>query len=165
MWFEHQDLEQEHNMRTCQHICACVCVCVPCGSSGQQMWSVWRGLWLLFRTVSVSPGHNHTALLCWRTPSQSRSCPGSQTLCIRTTHLHQLQHANKHHMIINMRYISEIIHLRQKKKKRFIFDGMLKHGSLEQTLFKQEEAVHLFGLFSAAQYLHSVQVNIYTCFL
>ena len=49
------------------------------------MWSVWRCLWLLFPTVFVSPGRNHTALPGWQTPSQSQSCPGSQTLRQKTS--------------------------------------------------------------------------------
>lgn len=68
---------------TCHGVC--VCVCIPCGSSGQQMWFVWRWLWLLFLAVSSAPGCNRTAPPCWRTPSLSRSCPGSRTL--HRTHL------------------------------------------------------------------------------
>lgn len=50
-------------------------------------------------------------------------------------------------------------------KKQICFQRIVKTPQpIEQTLFKQEEAVH-FGLFSAAKYLHSAQVNIYACFL
>lgn len=49
------------------------------------MWFVWRWLWLLFLAVSSAPGCNRTAPPCWRTPSLSRSCPGSRTL--HRTHL------------------------------------------------------------------------------
>lgn len=83
-------------------VCECVCVCIPCGSSGQQMWSVWKCLWLLFPTVSVSPGRNHTARLCWRTPSQSQSCPGSQTLQYNTfTPMTSSRHVHMQYLLIS----------------------------------------------------------------